>query len=99
MTENNKLEERVFISKLAFAMANCAEVHKFHCRLYSELAHSSNLAERAIGYMGKIVWPVLATGCFPLAILVSMEATRYSKERGGYISSYREDVEWEGKSK
>lgn len=85
MGNEDDLEGKVFSSRLAFARANCAQVNGSFLRNYSELTRSSNIAEKVIGYVGKIVWPVIATVSYPFAILISMEVPDYSEDKKGYV--------------
>ncbi len=89
MTLENELpENRVFSSRLAFALNRYHEVNRFHLENGAELRRSPNFAIKAIGILGPLCHMALAYSPLGLvAILVAMEDAEYSEKRGGYVGS------------
>ena len=82
---NNSLEERVWDSRLKYAVETFAKVNREYWDIWKELTNSEKISERLIGWADKIIWPFLSTMAVPVIIPIYMTRVEYSKERSGYV--------------
>ena len=85
MANNNNLEERVWNSRLEYAVETFMRVNRDYWNIWTELTNSKKMHERLLGWVDKAIWlPFSATAALVI-IPRYMTEVKYSLERQGYI--------------